>query len=243
MTAPAELSHACPSSRLFAELMADPAIRDAAWEVVFDHCPVGVAFVDPDGRMSRANPAFGEMTGYTVPELQGRTWMDMTVAEDVAADLAQFERLKAGDISDYPIHKRYRHRLGSVVPVRLSVFPVLRDREFLFCVAFIERPHLDPRYTTPGENGLRPVVPVGEFLVEAARAHWGKLSTAGLAAVTALWAFLSSHFRTVERAEFMEAQEVELRRRLDEQNGELRELRRDLMDQRRALGMPPPRGE
>ncbi len=87
----------------------------------FEHAPIGMALVDADGRWISANPALSRITGYTEAELLGRTFADITHPDDVDADVEQAARVLRGELETYELDKRYVHRTGSIVWVRLSV--------------------------------------------------------------------------------------------------------------------------
>lgn len=71
---------------------------------------VGVAYVLPGGdQVWRANPALAAMFGCGVEELEGRSLAEITHPDDLAADLAQWERVKRGESDSYSMRKRYRY--------------------------------------------------------------------------------------------------------------------------------------
>jgi PAS domain S-box-containing protein len=55
-----------------------------------------VAHVNPDGRWLRLNPKFCEIVGYTQEELLKIRFQDITHPDDLAADVAQAEKIVAG---------------------------------------------------------------------------------------------------------------------------------------------------
>lgn len=101
----------------------DAAILDQA----FDNAPIGMAVVDPEGRMLRVNPAFAQMLTMTAEELVGRTFATITHPEDIGADLAQFGEVLAGRSNGYQMEKRYVRPDGGIVHVKMTV-TVIRDR-------------------------------------------------------------------------------------------------------------------
>ena len=74
----------------------DAAILDQA----FDNAPIGMAVVDPDGRLLRVNPAFQQLLGMTTQALVGTTFAAITHPEDVDADLGLFGEVLAGEDED-----------------------------------------------------------------------------------------------------------------------------------------------
>ena len=87
----------------------------------FEHAPIGMALVAADGRWVSANPALCRITGYTEAELLERTFADITHPEDLDADVQLAARVLAGELDSYELDKRYIHRTGAVVWVRLNV--------------------------------------------------------------------------------------------------------------------------
>jgi diguanylate cyclase (GGDEF)-like protein/PAS domain S-box-containing protein len=61
------------------------------------------------------------MLGYTAEELTGLTWVQLTHPDDLAANLAQFNRLMAGEIDNYSMEKRFIRKDGEVIWTNLSV--------------------------------------------------------------------------------------------------------------------------
>ena len=82
------------------------------FQSAFDHAPIGMALVDPDGRFIKVNPALSEITGYSEAELLETTCGALSHPGDHADDERLLERLLAGDIPRYQLEKRYRRRDG-----------------------------------------------------------------------------------------------------------------------------------
>jgi diguanylate cyclase (GGDEF)-like protein/PAS domain S-box-containing protein len=104
-------------------------------ETAFSQAPIGIALVGLDGRWMKVNRALCEITGWTEAELCQRTLQDITHPEDLDADLAQVQRLLAGEITRYQMEKRYITRSHAQIWVLLSVSlvrdPVGRPRHFI----------------------------------------------------------------------------------------------------------------
>lgn len=103
------------------EVQARLAEAQERFAMAFENAPIGMALVAPDGRWLQVNPALAAITGYSAEALRGMTFQDITHPEDLEADLAQVERMLAGEIATYDIEKRYRRADGSYVWVLLSV--------------------------------------------------------------------------------------------------------------------------
>jgi PAS domain S-box-containing protein len=85
------------------------------FRAVFDHAMVGIGRILPDGRWIDVNPALARMLGYEPEQMQGLTWSEMTVADDVASSRAAFDAVLRGEQEAYSLEKRYLHRDGATV--------------------------------------------------------------------------------------------------------------------------------
>jgi PAS domain S-box-containing protein len=107
---------------------AEEALRESEerFAAAFEHAPIGVALVSPDGHWLQVNRALCELIGYSEAELLTRTFQDITHPEDLETDLLDARRLRAGEIRSYELEKRYVHQRGHFVTVWLSV-SLVRD--------------------------------------------------------------------------------------------------------------------
>jgi PAS domain S-box-containing protein len=92
----------------------------------FDSAAIGMALVAPDGRFLQVNPALCDLVGYSEEELLGGTFQGITHPEDLDADLEFVRQMLVGEIQTYQMDKRYFHKLGHVIWIRLSV-SIVRD--------------------------------------------------------------------------------------------------------------------
>ncbi|MEA3208740.1 MAG: two-component system, sensor histidine kinase and response regulator [Chthoniobacter sp.] len=86
----------------------------------FEFAGTGMAIVGLDGRWLRLNKAVCEIVGYAPAELLRKTFQDITHPDDLEADFAQAHELLAGRARHYQIEKRYIHRDGHIVWIRLA---------------------------------------------------------------------------------------------------------------------------
>lgn len=115
------------------------AERDARYRATFEQAAVGMAHVDLDGRWIQINQRLCQITGYPRDELCRISYRDITVPEDLPADLAQGRRLKSGEIESYTLEKRYRRKDGAIVWVNLTVSLVrTADGQPLHYISVIE---------------------------------------------------------------------------------------------------------
>ena len=87
----------------------------------FDLDLVGMVTSSPQTGLLQVNDRVCEMLGYERSELLAMTWVQLTHPDDVAADVAQYNRIVANESDGYSLDKRYVRRDGSVMHAALSV--------------------------------------------------------------------------------------------------------------------------
>ena len=131
----------CISTDITERWRAENALRDSEerFRFTFDQSPLGSAIVSLDFRYLRVNPALCRITGYTQAELMALSFADVTHPDDLEADLAQAQRLVAGEIDQYDLQERYLHKDGQVVWVHLWV-RLVRDAagQPLYALSLVE---------------------------------------------------------------------------------------------------------
>jgi PAS domain S-box-containing protein len=110
------------------ERTAELRASEERFRQAFESAGIGMAIVALDGRWVRVNASICETVGYSQPELLEKTFQDITHPEDLQADLAHVNELVAGVRRSYQMEKRYLHRAGHVVWVRLTV-SMVRDSQ------------------------------------------------------------------------------------------------------------------
>lgn len=105
-----------------------PLSGDSLFQNAFEHAPIGMALVAPDGKWLRVNRSICEITGYSESELLERSFQDITHPDDLALDLANVDKMLANEIDNYQMEKRYYHKSGTIVWVLLSV-SLVRDEK------------------------------------------------------------------------------------------------------------------
>ncbi|WP_460136768.1 sensor histidine kinase [Pseudomonas sp. S1_E04] len=95
---------------------------------IFDSSGTGLALVSLDGRWLRANGVICTLLGYSEAQLQCTTFMALTHPDDLEVGKQLIEELKRGAKPGVTLHKRYIHRDGRVVWVRLTVGLVRDDQ-------------------------------------------------------------------------------------------------------------------
>ncbi len=105
----------------------------------YEHAAIGMALISLEGRWLQVNRSLCEMLGYTERELLSMTSREITHQDDLGTDIEYSRRLISGEIRSYQMEKRYFHKLGYVVWVRLNA-SLVRDAEnkSLYGIAQIE---------------------------------------------------------------------------------------------------------
>ncbi|HEX7649345.1 MAG TPA: EAL domain-containing protein [Noviherbaspirillum sp.] len=98
----------------------------------------GLAYMATDGRWLRVNRKLQEIVGYSEEELLDMDFQRMTHKEDLPADVGALRRLSLGEITGYVREKRYLHKDGRTVWVKVMVAPMQDARGTLNFVAVIE---------------------------------------------------------------------------------------------------------
>ncbi|HLI73925.1 MAG TPA: EAL domain-containing protein [Acidimicrobiales bacterium] len=99
---------------------------EARFRSAFEQAPIGIGLATSDGRILRANRAFGEILGRSPEEVAGSALRDLTHPDDWEANAAQIRALFAGETDQYQMEKRYIHADGHVVWVSVST-SIVRD--------------------------------------------------------------------------------------------------------------------
>lgn len=94
---------------------------EARYRAVFDHAPMGIARVSPEGEFLEINDRFCQIVQRSREDVRRLTFQDITHPDDLEADLSQVRRVLAGDLESYAIEKRYLAPSGETVWIELTV--------------------------------------------------------------------------------------------------------------------------
>jgi diguanylate cyclase (GGDEF)-like protein/PAS domain S-box-containing protein len=109
------------------------------FQTAFAEAPNGMAVVSPDGRWLQVNDSLCGIVGYSAKELLRRGFQAITHPEDLAAGPELMRGLLARERTRSQVEKRYLHRDGSIVWVRVSTSLVWdADGEPLHYISHIE---------------------------------------------------------------------------------------------------------
>jgi PAS domain S-box-containing protein len=87
---------------------------------------IGTAITSPDKGIIEVNDEICKILGYERSELLQLTWAQLTHPDDLAADVANFTRVLAGEIDGYSIDKRWIRKDGQIIDATISVKYVRR---------------------------------------------------------------------------------------------------------------------
>jgi diguanylate cyclase (GGDEF)-like protein/PAS domain S-box-containing protein len=98
------------------------------FRVMFEKSPIGYTLTSVEGEYLKVNHAFADMLSYSVDELVGKNWADITVPEDIAPNQRILKLVLSGKQNSTFFEKRYFRKDGSVIEVFISS-TLLRDEQ------------------------------------------------------------------------------------------------------------------
>ncbi|MEA1049545.1 PAS domain S-box protein [Lamprobacter modestohalophilus] len=110
--------------KLATDALADSEQR---FRAVFSQAGIGIALLSPAGNWLLVNERLCEIVGYSRDELLRMSFQDITHPEDLAENLAHVQAILSGLRDAYAMDKRYRHKQGHSVWVRVTV-SLVRDQ-------------------------------------------------------------------------------------------------------------------
>jgi PAS domain S-box-containing protein len=81
---------------------------------------IGMAITSPAKDCLEVNDELCRILGYERSELLQQSWAEMTHPDDLAADVAQFNRIMAGEIDGYSMDKRWIRKDGQVIDTTMA---------------------------------------------------------------------------------------------------------------------------
>jgi PAS domain S-box-containing protein len=102
---------------------AEEALRESEkrFRSYFELGLIGMAITSPAKEFIEVNDKICEILGYERGELMRMTWGELTNPDDLAADLANYERVLTGEIDGYSMDKRFIRNDGNVIYTTISV--------------------------------------------------------------------------------------------------------------------------
>ncbi|MBA6152430.1 PAS domain S-box protein [Gelidibacter maritimus] len=103
------------------------AIKEELFRKTFSYAPVGMAIIDLQGNISRANKVLCECLGYSEKELLQNNFNKFTHPEDSDISNVFIDELVQKTRETFKIDKRYIHKNGSTIWTHVSVSSVKND--------------------------------------------------------------------------------------------------------------------
>ncbi|MEQ7800950.1 PAS domain S-box protein [Pedobacter sp. ASV1-7] len=100
------------------------------FKTIFEKAPIGIAEVDTKtGNFIRVNHKFCSILGYTEKELYQTDFQSITFHDDLSDDFEKMQKMKSGEIDEFTLLKRYKHKDGHLIWANLTVKSLWNDVE------------------------------------------------------------------------------------------------------------------
>ena len=96
------------------------------FRAAFEDAPFGMCLSSLDNRFLRVNQAFCRLLGYSKEELLAGGWQGLTHSDDLERSRGAVDELRSGRAASVELEKRYIHKQGNVIWVRMRI-SVVRD--------------------------------------------------------------------------------------------------------------------
>lgn len=100
---------------------------EALFRAALEDSAVGMAIVELNGRISRANESLADMLGYSIEELVGKTLFELSYPDDRHIGLSMVRDIVDGGENRFRFEKRYLTKDGQAVWIDLSCSVVIDD--------------------------------------------------------------------------------------------------------------------
>jgi len=116
---------------------AEEAVRasEERFRSFFENAAIGAAQINPQKRFLHVNDRLCQITGYTRDELLTMGPLDLDHPDEVEADRKRIREFFHGKTAYLHYEKRYVHKAGYIVWVRVTVAPIRDDRGTVFTTA------------------------------------------------------------------------------------------------------------
>ncbi len=106
---------------------------------IFKQAGIGIVIKAPDGAILDCNPAFLDMLGYSLDEIRGREYLEITHPQDRAISKKLFNDLQDGKKENYSIEKRYLSKTGATLWASITTSLVRgADKQAQFTIVMAE---------------------------------------------------------------------------------------------------------
>lgn len=174
------------------------------WSKIYDESPIGINFVDNQGRWLSVNKKMTDITEYSEAELLDMSYRDLTYFKDLGPHEQMLRKLGEGEINHFEILKRYLTKSGKLVWVRVIVWSLKNDDETIYLITNViplkngERNKLEQ--VGEKEFQLRPSASISEFISDNL-----KECITGVATIIAILVSLGvALWGNIERSNYLE---------------------------------------
>ena len=101
---------------------------ESRFRQAFDHAATGIVLISPDQHIQASNRYLQQLLGYTEEELAGKALDDINIFEDRSIGREEMNRMVTGELTFSQNEKRYRHKDGHAVWVRING-SLMRDKD------------------------------------------------------------------------------------------------------------------
>jgi two-component system NtrC family sensor kinase len=109
-------------------MLATAALREAEerFKAIFATAALGIAQLEPDGRLAELNPALVELLGYSREDLLGRSIHELCLPDDELESRRLFDEFAAGDAGGYRTEAQWHRVDGSTLRAEVTM-SAMRD--------------------------------------------------------------------------------------------------------------------
>lgn len=99
------------------------------FNAIFEQASVGITHIDESGRFIAINKQFCKILGYSSEEIKSKKFEELTYIDDLSENISLMDALKNKKISDFNFEKRYIHKNGNLIWVKIQVYPLLNPEK------------------------------------------------------------------------------------------------------------------
>lgn len=120
----------CTANDITRHIKDGAAIKESEerFREAFEHAPIGMALVLPDGCWLKVNKALCGMLGYTESEMLAMDFQTTTHPDDLDAELEKLKQMLEGTMQTFENEKRYLTKDGEIIWTALSI-SIARDAD------------------------------------------------------------------------------------------------------------------
>ncbi len=94
---------------------------EARFRSIFETSGAGIVIADYHGTIRYINRAYADMLGYAPDDMVGRSFVSLSPEGEIDPVVDYAEEMKSGARNNLSLEKKYRHRAGHVIWVRLNI--------------------------------------------------------------------------------------------------------------------------